>query len=514
MNIADLLVRAGRVWPGNLAVAEGTRAHASYGELAARVAAIAGGLTARPGAAPDQRVALVMGNGPHYVEALFAIWHAGLVAVPIDARLHARELAYILDNSGASICFTGADQAEAVAGIADDLPQLARVMRVGERDYADLAACEPMAPVARAPDDLAWLFYTSGTTGRPKGAMLTHRNLLAVTQAYFADVDEVGPRDCILHAAPMSHGSGVYILPHVARAAAHVTPESGRFDAAEIFDLAAHYSGVTLFAAPTMVKRLTTHEGGGGADGLKTIVYGGGPMYLADLKAAHARFGHRLAQIYGQAESPMTITAMSKAMHEALDSAGDDARLASAGIPYAGIELAIADGDDNPPPAGAAGEVLVRGDTVMRGYWRAPEATAEALEGGWLHTGDVGVLDEAGFLTLKDRSKDLIISGGSNIYPREVEDVLLSHEGVAEAAVLGRAHADWGEEAVAFVVAEESARLSADMLDEHCLAHLARYKRPRRYLFVDALPKNSYGKIVKAELREWLQPPAEPTAKG
>ncbi len=513
MNIAHLLVRAGRVWPGNLAVAEGTRAHASYGELAARVASIAGGLTARLGAEPDQRAALVMGNGPHYVEALFAIWHAGLVAVPIDARLHAKELATILDHSGASICFAGADQAEAVAGMAQDLPRLAHVIDVGGGDYADLATCAPMAPVARAPDDLAWLFYTSGTTGRPKGAMLTQRNLLAACQAYFTDVDEIGPRDCILHAAPMSHGSGVYILPHVARGAANVTPESGRFDAAEIFALADHYTGATLFAAPTMVKRLTAHEGGGTADGLKTIVYGGGPMYLADIKAAHARFGHRLAQIYGQAESPMTITAMTKAMHAALDKAGDMARLASAGIPYAGIEIAIAGGGDVALPTGEAGEVLVRGDTVMRGYWRAPEATAETLKDGWLHTGDVGVFDEAGFLTLKDRSKDLIISGGSNIYPREVEDVLLSHDGVAEAAVLGRAHAEWGEEAVAFVVGHDGAQLNADMLDDHCLNQLARHKRPRRYLFVDALPRNATGKILKTELRARMEPPAEGAAE-
>ncbi len=506
MNIAELLDRAGRTRPENLALAEGTRPVARYGALAARATGLAGGLSQRLGLAPDQRVALIMGNCSHYVEALFAVWHAGLVAVPTNAKLHPKELAYILDNSGARLCFVTEELAEAVAGLKDDLSQLEHVICVTDRDYAGLAASEPVPMVERAPDDLAWLFYTSGTTGRPKGAMLTHRNLLAAALAYFSDVDTVAPEDCILHAAPMSHGSGIYILPHVAQMAAQVTPESRKFDPAEIFDLCRHYSGVAMFAAPTMVKRLTDHASGHdvGAAGLKTIAYGGGPMYLADLKAAHACLGHRLAQIYGQAETPMTVTAMSKAMHAELDRAGDDARLASAGIPYAGIEVRVVDAGDEPVAVGEPGQVVVRGDTVMRGYWRNPDATAATLKGDWLHTGDIGVFDKAGFLTLKDRSTDLIISGGANIYPREVEDVLLLHEGVAEAAVLGRPHPDWGEETVAFVVAREGAEVGADALDQHCLGHIARFKRPRHYLFVDALPKNNYGKIVKTELRDKL----------
>jgi long-chain acyl-CoA synthetase len=359
---------------------------------------------------------------------------------------------------------------------------------------------------------VAWLFYTSGTTGRPKGAMLTHRNLLAMTLAYLADVDGIAADDAILHAAPMSHGSGLYILPHAARGACQMLPPSGGFDPAEVIDLLQvprASGGMTLFAAPTMVKRLAEHPAAGGAPhpGLKTIVYGGGPMYLADLERAHAVFGYRLAQIYGQGESPMCITALDKAMHADAGHPRHRERLASVGTAQAVVEVVVAGPDDRPLPPGEIGEVLVRGDSVMRGYWQDPDATAASLRGGWLHTGDLGVLDDDGFLTLRDRSKDLIISGGSNIYPREVEEVLLQHPAVAEAAVLGRPDPQWGEAVVAFVVAAPGRDCEPALLDAHCLAHIARFKRPKEYRFVAALPKNNYGKIVKTELRAWLERP-------
>ena len=360
--------------------------------------------------------------------------------------------------------------------------------------------------VARAPDETAWLFYTSGTTGRPKGAMLSHRNLLAMTTSYFVDVDHVDPDDCILHPAPMSHGSGLYILPHVAAAARQVVPESGGCDIDEIFALIEAHPGAAFFAAPTIVHRLVNSAAATRADtrNLKTIVYGGGPMYAADCKRAVAVFGNKLVQIYGQGESPMTITALSKAAHAATAHPRYEQRLASVGIPHSVVEVAVADAEDRLLPPGEVGEVLVRGETVMTGYWRDPGATADALRGGWLHTGDVGVFDADGFLTLKDRSKDLIISGGSKIYPREVEEVLLRHPGVAEVSVVGGEDEDWGEIVVAFIVAHERADLDEPALDRLCLEHLARFKRPKRYVFVDALPKNNYGKVLKTALRRQL----------
>jgi long-chain acyl-CoA synthetase len=356
------------------------------------------------------------------------------------------------------------------------------------------------------PHDIAWLFYTSGTTGRPKGAMLTHRNLLAMTLSYFADVDQIAPGDAILHAAPLSHGSGLYILPHAAQAACQVVPESGGFDPAEIFELVRAHGGVTMFAAPTMVKRLAEHPGAAGSDhpGLKTIVYGGGPMYLAELDRAHDVFGHRLAQIYGQGESPMCITALGKRAHAETAHPRHRERLASAGTAQLVVEVMVADADDRSLPPGVTGEVLVRGDSVMRGYWRDADATAATLRGGWLHTGDLGSLHEDGFLTLRDRSKDLIISGGANIYPREVEEALLRHPAVAEAAVVGRPDPQWGEAVIAFVVREPGASCDPAALDAHCLAQIARFKRPKDYRFVESLPKNNYGKVLKTELRKML----------
>jgi long-chain acyl-CoA synthetase len=228
-------------------------------------------------------------------------------------------------------------------------------------------------------------------------------------------------------------------------------------------------------------------------------------MYLADLDQAHATFGHRLAQIYGQGESPMCITALDKARHAERAHPRYRERLASVGTAQLAVEVMVADADDRPLPPGERGEVLVRGGSVMQGYWRDPAATAAALKGGWLHTGDVGVIDAEGFLTLRDRSKDLIISGGANIYPREIEEVLLQHPGVAEVAVVGRADPEWGEVAVAFVVPAEGQEVAAADLDAHCLAQIARFKRPKDYRFVAALPANNYGKVLKTELRAWLE---------
>lgn len=504
MNLAAWLQRNGRSFADRPAISLGDAVHASYAQWAARAAAL-GGMLARDHR-PGERVALAMTNRPAFLEALFAIWHAGLVAVPINAKLHREEFRYILGHSGVRLCFASADLAETLAPLPDALPQLARIMVAGEADWRRGLAGEAAALVERRPEDPAWLFYTSGTTGRPKGAALTNRNLTAMCLGYFSDVDPVAPGDAMLHPAPLSHGSGLYGLAHVAKAANNVIPESGHFDPAEIASLLRRWPGASLFAAPTMLTRLIAHSGFAGADfgNLKAIVYGGGPMYVADLLKALEVVGPRLVQIYGQGESPMTITALSRAHH--LDRAHPRwrERLGSVGLPFAGVELRVVDAEDRDLPPGEPGEVLVRGDTVMAGYWQDAAATAASLRGGWLHTGDVGALDPDGFLTLRDRSKDLIISGGSNIYPREVEEVLLRHPALAEVSVVGRRHADWGEEVVAFVVLRPGLRADEAELDRLCLDAIARFKRPRAYRFLDALPKNNYGKVLKTELRKLL----------
>jgi long-chain acyl-CoA synthetase len=305
----------------------------------------------------------------------------------------------------------------------------------------------------------------------------------------------------------MSHGSGLYGLPHVLRGAKQVIPASGGFEVAEIFELARTHAGVAMFAAPTMVKRLVDYARAARPplDGIKTIVYGGGPMYLADIQDALATMGQRFVQIYGQGESPMTITALGREHFADAAHPHHLERLASVGVAQSGIQLRIADEADRTLPPETPGEVLVRGDAVMKGYWRNPEATTATLRGGWLHTGDVGALDADGFLTLMDRSKDLIISGGSNIYPREVEEALLRHPDVHEASVVGRPHPEWGEEVVAFVVRRAGTNVDAAALDRACLDQIARFKRPRVYRFLASLPKNNYGKVLKTELRDLLK---------
>jgi long-chain acyl-CoA synthetase len=468
----------------------------SYAQLAERAARLAGALRSRFGLKPGERVALIAKNSPAYVELKYAIWHAGLAAVPANAKLHGLELAYILEHSGARVCFASPGLDDEVAPHAPK--GLDRLIRIDSAEYEALLAEDPIAVEPRAGDDLAWLFYTSGTTGKPKGAMLTHRVLNWASHAYMAEVDEVRPGDPLLHAAPMSHGSGLYIMSHVARLGVNVVPESGGFEPEEIFRLFDAWPRTSMFAAPTMIKRLVEHGGDCNADNIRTIVWGGAPMYVEDALAALDRFGPRFAQIYGQGESPMTITTLSK--QDIADRAHPRwrERLGSAGRPYGCLEVAVTEAQGRPLPVGETGEIICRGEVVMPGYWNNPDATASAIRDGWLYTGDVGAFDADGYLTLKDRSKDLVISGGSNIYPREIEEVLLTHPEVREASVIGRPDSEWGEIVVAYVVGEASPQA----LDALCLDNIARFKRPKDYVFVDALPKNNYGKILKTELRE------------
>jgi long-chain acyl-CoA synthetase len=509
-NLASLLHRSAQRFPGLPALAIGHDVRFAYRALAARVMRMAGALCAAK-LAPGDRVGIVAKNCTEYIEAMFACWHAGLCVVPVNSKLHVDELVYVLQHSGARWIFVDAAWHAALSPRAAGLPGLERAVELGSAEYERLFMADAGGePAAVASIDPAWLFYTSGTTGRPKGVVLSHANLLAMSLCFLADVESIAPGDAILHPAPLSHGSGIYVLPHVLTAAVNVVPESGGFDPAEVASLLARWDRACFFAAPTIVKRLVAHPALGSAriDRLKSIVCGGAPMYVEDCKTALAALGPKLAQIYGQGESPMTITAMSRAVFADAVARGDDARLGSVGTAQTGIDVRVAGAEDTALPVGEIGEVLVRGPTVMQGYWRNPEASAATLANGWLHTGDVGCLDADGFLTLKDRSKDLIISGGSNIYPREVEEVLQRHAAVGEVAVVGRRHADWGEEVVACVVARGNVHQAAleHELDALCIAHIARFKRPKAYFFFAELPKNNTGKVLKTVLRELLAP--------
>jgi acyl-CoA synthetase (AMP-forming)/AMP-acid ligase II len=497
MNLFSLLDQAAVRFPRHGAIFHGTGLVLDYAGLRTRALSLATALRRR--CRDGDRVAVVSENRPEYVELLFAIWAAGLVAVPINAKLHAREVEQILDDAQAAVLFVSPALAGDLALASSGLGHARETIVVASDAYAACLAEDPMLPLPAAPDALAWLFYTSGTTGRSKGAMLSHRNLLAMSVAYLADIDVVDEHTSLVHAAPMSHGSGLYIPPYIARGARHVIPASSGFDPREFLDLCDRHPACAAFLAPTMVQRLRTEAERTGTrpSNLRTIVYGGGPMYVEDLKKAMPVFGQAFVQIYGQGEAPMTITSLRRADH----ALADDSILGSVGWARSGVEVAVVDDGDTPLPPGEIGEVVCRGDVVMSGYWNNRAASEETLRDGWLHTGDIGSLDARGYLTLRDRSKDVVISGGSNIYPREVEEALLAHPCVAEASVVGAPDAEWGETVVAFVVAAQGAIIDEASLDAHCLARIARFKRPRRYVFVDSLPKSSYGKVLKRELR-------------
>jgi len=508
MSLADLLWRAACAHPSRPAILQGTALHADHAQWACRSAVLAARLR-DAGLAPGERVLLFMRNHVRYLEAMWACWWAGLVGVPVNAKLHVREVEWIVANSGARVGFVTRDVAPApLAGLER---QIDIESAEGDAWFAPASDFRRVAPVPRELGDAAWLFYTSGTTGRPKGVTLTHRNLMTMGLGYAVDVDPISPGDAMVYAAPMSHGAGIYAIPHLMAGARHVVPASGGVDPAELFELGRAVGPLSTFAAPTIVKRLVDHAefmGWGPDDGarsFKTIVYGGAPMYLADIQRALRVMGPRFVQIYGQGETPMVGTVLSRAALADTAHPRHLQRLASVGQAQTPVRVRVADAQGRPLPVGEIGEVLVKGDSVMAGYWCNEDATRQAIRDGWLFTGDVGCLDEDGFLTLKDRSKDLIISGGSNIYPREVEEALLTAPGVKEVSVVGAPDAEWGEVVVAFVVAQPGAGVSADSLDAHCLAQIARFKRPKHYRFVPELPKNNYGKVLKTALREQLR---------
>ncbi|MEL6948432.1 MAG: AMP-binding protein [Pseudomonadota bacterium] len=424
----------------------------------------------------------------------------------MNAKLHADEIAYIIEHSGAKLTLVSPELTHAVLGDAIVVPSTGSIA---------LMAHEPMLVEPVRADDLAWLFYTSGTTGRPKGAMITHRNLRFACQCYATDIDPNPPWSSILHPAPFSHGSGLYGLAHLVKGSCQVFPRSGGFDAAEIFDLVGQWPGCAFFAAPTMINTLTRFANANPSaslDPLKCIIFGGAPMLSENIKAFLDRFGPRLAQLYGQGEAPMTISGMNVSRFADRSNPNWERRIASAGLPQTGVEIKIVKPDGAPCAPYENGEIICRSDAVVPGYWRNDEATAQTFRDGWLWTGDIGHLDDAGYLTITDRSKDMIISGGSNIYPREVEEVLATQSNVREVSVIGIPDAHWGEIVVAYIVGDGVNQPKEADLDALCLEKLARFKRPKHYRFIESLPKNNYGKILKTRLREMEAETAQPKA--
>ncbi len=509
MNVSQLLTKSARTFPQNLALVHGPK-RLTYAQFNARVNRLANALC-RLGIQQGDNVAVLQYNYPETLESIFACFKVGCGAVPINFRLHPKEFAFIIDHSEAKAVILSPEFNEAIIGIRERIPNARHLITLSAAqgeilDYEKLLSVESdqFIDADVQPDDLAWLFYTSGTTGMPKGAMLTHRNLIATTMNFYADIcPGFGSDDVVLHAAPLSHGSGIYSLPNIGKAATNVILESKSFDPELIFKTIQEYQVTNMFAAPTMIKLMVESPAVDKYDhsSLRALNYGGAPMLVEDLKQAMARLGPCLVQLFGQGESPMTITYLPHRDHLLEGSPDQMKRLSSAGFPRTDVEVKIFDGNDSELSPGETGEIVTRSDLVMKGYWRNPEATAETMKNGWLHTGDMGYMDEKGYLFIMDRSKDMIISGGENIYPREIEEVLIQHEAVREVAVIGIPDPKWGETIKAVVALLPGKSATEEELISFCKNNIASYKKPKSVDFVDELPKNNYGKVLKRDLR-------------
>jgi len=509
MNVGKLLTKSAQTFPDNLAITYGSKKQ-TYVQFNSRANRLANALY-KLGIKQADNIALLQYNYPEMLESMFACFKAGCGAVPINFRLHPNEFSFIIDHSEAKAVIISPEFNEAIVDIRDRIPKVQHLITLsgaeGELlDYERLVSSESgqFMDAEVQPDDLAWIFYTSGTTGMPKGAMLTHRNLLAMTMNFYADIyPGFGPDDVILHAAPFSHGSGLYALPNIAKGAANIILESKSFDPELVFKTIQDYRVTNIFAAPPMITLMIDSPAVDRYDhrSLKALNYGGAPMLVEDLKEAIAKLGPCLVQLFGQAESPMTITYLSHRDHILEGTPKQMKRLASAGFPRTDVEVAIFDAQDRELPPGEMGEIVTRSDLVMKGYWRNPEATAETLRNGWLHTGDMGYMDEEGYLFIMDRSKDMIISGGENVYPREIEEVLIQHPAVREVAVIGVPDPKWGEAIKAVVSVVKGKSVTEDELISFCKDNIASFKKPKSVDFVDELPKSNYGKILKRELR-------------
>ena len=509
MHVGHLLTRAAQRYPDRPAWLQGGRS-ISFGDAEDRVNRLANALLAL-GGQPGDRVAMLLSNCYQGLETILAPMKAGMAVVPMNVRLHPREHQYLLNSSGAFALVYGQEYHDHLAQIRSTLETVKHFICVGEDPGDDLgykALLESTSPRLPDPfidlDDLAWIFYTSGTTGVPKGAMLTHRNLLTMAYSFLTDINPAAPGDVLLHGAPITHGSGLSMFHHIACGAANAFPDTRSFDPPKVFAAIQRYRATTMFMAPTMINVLMTSPDRERYDisSLHTVVYGGGPMYTEHMVEALGIFGNIFVQIFGQGEAPMAITALPKEEHH-LD--GDPIRLrrlASAGREVAGVRVRVVDEQDRDVPTGELGEIVARSDLVMKGYWNNSQATAETLRGGWLHTGDLGYLDSEGYLYITDRKNDMIISGGANIYPREVEEVIARHHAVAEVVVFGVPDPKWGEAVKAIVVPQQGIQGTADDIINFCRANLASYKKPQSVEFLTSLPKNAYGKVLRRELRD------------
>lgn len=505
-NLAHLLLQTARRFPDRPALIWRERAW-TWAEFAIRVRCAAGALAER-GVQHGDRILLHARNSNAVLETMFASWMLGAVWVPTNFRLTPPEVAYLAQSSGASVhIFDDAfPEHAAEAGAANPNARLHVAIGDGVPTWDALAASgtsvEHPADVSR--DDPAWFFYTSGTTGRPKAGVLTHGQMEYVICNHLCDLmPGTTEQDVSLVVAPLSHGAGIHALTQVARGAASVLLSGERLDCEEAWQLVERHRVSNMFTVPTILTMLARHDAVDRVDhsSLRYVIYAGSPMYRADQQHALRKLGCVLVQYFGLGEVTGNITVLPPHLH----SIDEDMKMGSCGFPRTGMQIAILDVDGTHLPAGTTGEICVRGPGVFAGYHNNAEATEQATRFGWFHTGDLGHVDEQGFVYITGRASDMYISGGSNVYPREIEEVLLTHPAVAEACVVGMPHERWGESGVAVLVLGENAQATEGELLAHLDGRLAKYKWPTRFAFWPELPKSGYGKVAKRDVKRLLE---------
>lgn len=505
-DIGTLIARAAEQFGERTAV-EGPDATRTFAELGDRVTRIANGLLAQ-GLRPGDRVLDLQTNSTAYLETDLAIRAAGLVRAALNHRLHPSDWERIAADSGARGLVYDGQFADETAALRERLDVVVCVGDGPGLPLEELVASASTDPLpVRDPDTLCGLHYSSGTTGHPKGAQRTHRNWMASVANMTHDVlgGPPGPDDCYVHAGPITHTSGLFVLPFLVAGARQIILPT--WDPETFLDAVQRRGATHTAVVPTMVARLLAVPGISreALSNLKMLGYAGAPMPPEQMRQAYDRLTPNLVQYYGLVEAIPPVTVLDAELH-ARGLASEPELLSSAGRPAIGVELAVVDESGDPVPPGETGEVVTRGAHVMSGYWNADQRDdlGKSVVDGWLHTGDLGRMDTEGDLWLVDRKGDMIISGGYNIYPREVEDVVAEVPGVAEVAVVGVSDADWGQRVVALVTAAPGRTVDVEAVLEHCRDRLASYKKPKEVRVVDAFPLNSTGKIAKKVLRERL----------
>jgi acyl-CoA synthetase (AMP-forming)/AMP-acid ligase II len=501
-NLAALLRQTARRFPDRLALAFGERCWI-WAELDRRVCGAAAGLLAQ-GVGAGDRVLVHARNSHAMFETMWACWMIGAVWVPTNFRLSPPEVAYLAASSRAVLHLFDDAFPDHAAAAREANPTAGATLDLGA-DWEGLTAMPPLEyPADVAHDHPCWFFYTSGTTGRPKAAVLTHGQMNFVVTNHLADLmPGITERDVSLVVAPLSHGAGIHQLTQVARGAATVLLPGERLDCVEAWRLVEQHGVSNMFTVPTILTALTRDAAVDAHDhsSLRYVIYAGAPMYREDQRHALRKLGPVLVQYFGLGEVTGNITVLPPELHSLDDAAMP---VGSCGVPRTGMEVAILDAAGTRLPAGETGEIGVRGPAVFSGYFENDDANAKAFSGGWFRTGDLGHLDARGFLFITGRQSDMYISGGSNVYPREVEEALLTHPAVAEACVVGLPHAKWGECGVAVLVARPGATIVPAEVLAHLDGRLARYKRPERVVVWDALPRSGYGKVPKNEVKRLL----------